>query len=84
MKHLMTGYAAVIIGLTVIMFSLVGLVAGAPAAIAKSKGMMGFGGFIAAWGFITAGCFSKDEPAEVRAGLIIASAITILATIMLI
>lgn len=83
MKHLMTGYAAVIIGLAVIMFSLVGIVAGAPAAIAKSKGMMGFGGFIAAWGFITAGCFST-EPSEVRAGLIVASSVTILATIMLI
>ena len=84
MRHLMTGYAAVIIGLTVIMFSLVGIVTGAPGAITKSKGTMGFGGFIAAWGFITAGCFSKDEPGEVRAGLIIASAVTILATIMLI
>jgi len=78
----MTGYAAVIIGLAVIMFSIAGTVTGA--AVAKSKGMMGFGGFIAAWGFITSGCFSKDEPSEVRAGLIIASAITILATIMLI
>ncbi len=84
MKNLMTGYAAVIIGLAVIMFSIAGLVGGAPAAVAKSKGMMSFGGFIAAWGFITAGCFSKDEPGEVRAGLIVASAITILATIMLI
>jgi len=80
----MTGYAAVIIGLAVIMFSIAGTVSGAPVAVAKSKGMMGFGGFIAAWGFITSGCFSKDEPGEVRAGLIIASAITILATIMLI
>ena len=84
MKHLMTGYAAVIIGLAVIMFSVVGTVTGTPVAVAKSKGMVGFGGFIAAWGFITAGCFSKEEPSEVRAGLIIASSIAILASIMLI
>lgn len=77
----MTGYAAVVIGIAVIMFSIIAASSGAQIA-ERAKGLLGFGMFIAAWGYITAGCFSK-EPAEVRAGLIIASALTILATVLL-
>lgn len=83
MKDIMTGYAAVIMGIAIIMFTIAATSMGATIAVARSAALLAFGGFIAAWGFLTAGCFS-NEPSEVRAGLIIAGAITILATILVI
>lgn len=79
----MTGYAAIIIGISVIMFSIVATSMGATIAVARSSALLSFGGFIAAWGFLTTGCFSK-EPDVIRAGMIVASAIVILATMSLI
>ncbi len=79
----MTGYAAIIIGISVVMFSIVATSIGATIAVARSSALLSFGGFITAWGFLTTGCFSK-EPDVVRASMIIASAIVILATMSLV
>ncbi len=79
----MTGYAVIIGGIAVIMFSVVATSMGATIAVARSPALLSFGGFITAWGFLTTGCFSK-EPDVVRAGMIVAGAIVILATMSLI
>ena len=82
MRYTMTGYGAIVIGISIIMMSIIAASTGTPIAVMRSKALMSFGGFMVALGFVTAGCFSKDSE-EVRAGMSIAGAIVIVGTMML-
>jgi len=83
MRYTMTGYGAIIVGISIIMLSIVAASMGTPMGVMRSKALMSFGGFMVALGFVTSGCFSKDSE-EVRAGMSIAGAIVIVGTMMLI
>jgi len=83
MRYAMTGYGAIVIGISIIMMSIIAASMGTPLAVMRSKALMSFGGFMVALGFVTSGCFSKDSD-EVRAGMSIAGAIVIVGTMMLI
>lgn len=79
----MTGYAAVIIGIVIVMYSIIASSIGAPLGIKSGKALLSFGGFIIALGFLTAGFWSQEKEL-VRVGLLFIGGIAIIAMMFLI
>ena len=81
-RYTMSGYAMIVIGISIIMFSIAGVSLGATLAVARSDALLSFGGFIAAFGFITAGYLSSASD-TLKASMIVSAGIVILATMSL-
>ena len=81
-QSMMTGYAVVIMGIVIVMYSIAAATTGVPFAEKNAGALLSFGGFITALGFVTAG-FWSTEGEVLRTGLILMGGATIIAMMVI-
>jgi len=81
-RNMMAGYAVVIIGVVITMYTLAATATGFPLAEKTSGALLSFGGFITALGFITAGFWSTENEV-LRTGLMVIGGATIIAMMVI-
>jgi len=81
-RSMMTGYAVVIMGVVMVMYSIAAAATGFPLAVKNAGAFLSFGGFIIALGFITAGFWSTENEI-IKVGLVVMGGVTAIAMMVL-
>jgi len=81
-RNMMSGYAVVIMGVVMVMYSIAAASTGYSLAVKNASAFLSFGGFIIALGFITAGFWSTENEI-IRVGLVVMGGATIIAMMVL-